>query len=61
MSFIRFHILEIGTVIRVLARLELDVVNTTGQGEIHGFNRAETDDALVLVPDLDPYLSRCHL
>ena len=30
----------------MLARLEHDVVNATGQGELHSLNRVETDDAL---------------
>jgi hypothetical protein len=47
MSFVRFHILEIGTVIRVLAMLELNVVDVTGLGELHGLNKAKTDDPLM--------------
>jgi len=29
LSFIRFRVLEVSTVIRMLARLELDVINAT--------------------------------
>jgi len=38
--------LEVSTVIKMLARLELDVINATSQRDLHSLNRTEMNDAL---------------
>jgi hypothetical protein len=46
LSFIGFRVLEVSTVIKMLVRLEHDVIHATSQRELHSLNGAETDNAL---------------